>query len=823
VGEPRVDPASGTDALDRYRRKRNFARTPEPAGTAHPARGFSFVIQRHAATRLHYDLRLELDGTFRSWAVPKGPSLDPAERRIAVQVEDHPLEYGDFEGVIPEKQYGAGTVIVWDRGTWEPLGDPRADYAAGKLKFRLHGVKLEGSWALIRMKPKPGAQTVWLFIKERDAAVRPAAQYDITEALPDSVLSGAAGREWTRSGERKARPAQRRRKADPLPLALAPQLAALVDAPPAGDWAYEFKFDGYRLLARVNGGEVRLFTRNGHDWTSKMPALAQAIGSLGVDTAWLDGEIVVVSPDGRTDFQALQNAFDRKAGTADLQYYVFDLPYCDGRDLRDVPLAERRAQLKSLLAGAKPPLHFSESFGRDGLKVLQKVAEMGGEGVVGKRQDARYESGRSNAWIKLKTAQRQEFVVVGFTAPKGSRTGLGALVLAVNDPQGRLQYAGTVGSGFSESGMPALMKRLTPLRRKDSPAASVPKSVKATWLEPRLVAEVTFTEWTRDGSIRHPVFKGLRDDKEPARIVREVPVSIAPANSAPAVAAAGIKITHADRVIDATTGLTKGHLVAYYATAAADLLAYLKGRPVALVRAPSGIGGNTFFQKAADTLKTPGIVPVPDGKDTWLAFTSEAALLYAAQLNVVEFHPWNATAKAIDRPDRIVFDLDPGEGVAFEQVREAALLVKTLLDELGLVSFLKTSGGKGLHLVVPITARLGWDEVKDFSAAVVRHLERLAPTRFASKIGAQNRIGKILIDVGRNARGATTAAAYSARARPGLGVSMPCTWEELDTLTSGSQWNIVTAGARLEQSRHAWQDFPVKQSIAQAVRRLGRG
>lgn len=332
-----------------------------------------------------------------------------------------------------------------------------------------------------------------------------------------------------------------------------------------------------------------------------------------------------------------------------------------------------------------------------------------------------------------------------------------------------------------------------------------------------LAAEVTFMEWTRDGAIRYRVFKALREDKQPARIVREMPAHLAPPRP---MALGALKITHADRVIDATTGLTKGHLMAYYAAVAADLLDYLKGRPVALVRAPSGIGGSTFFQKAPDTLKAPGLVPVPDGDATWLSFASEGALLYAAQLNVVEFHPWNATARAIEKPDRIVFDLDPGEGVVFDRIREAALLVKTLLDELQLVSFLKTSGGKGLHILVPITPRLGWDDVKEFSSVVVRHLERLAPARFASKIGAHNRIGKILIDVGRNARGNTTAAAYSARARPGLGVSLPVTWQELETLTSGAQWNIVSAPERLEASRSAWSGFPVRQSIAMAIKRL---
>ncbi|MCO4861148.1 DNA ligase D [Cupriavidus sp. WGlv3] len=875
--------APGTPvALEKYRRMRDFGATPEPSGAADRAAprkraaALSFVIQKHAARRLHYDFRLELGGTLKSWAVPKGPSLDPADKRMAVHVEDHPMDYAGFEGVIPAGHYGAGTVIVWDRGTWVPVGDPEAGYRSGKLKFELRGEKLHGHWTLVRMHgSRQKEQDAWLLIKERDDAAVPASEFDVVEALPDSVLGGtqrkpAARRAGAAKASAAAAAAEAPAPAAPdairalkpppgatraaLPLALAPQLATLVEKPPpdAAAWRYEIKFDGYRLLARVDGKDVRLFTRQGHDWTSKLRALARDVGALGLPDGWLDGEIVVLGKHGETDFQALQNAFDTSRVEA-IQYFVFDLPYFAGHDLRKVPLGQRRALLRRIFEhNASPRLQFSEDFEASAGDMLDAACRMKLEGVIGKRADSGYVSARSNTWIKLKCTLRQEFVVAGFTDPKGSRNGIGSLLLGVHDSGGRLRYAGNVGTGFDTRTLDELRAQLDALRADASPFHTVPAGVRGHWVKPKLVAEVSFGSWTREGRVRHAVFHGLRTDKPAGAVSVEQPAAPAgkgkaaattrdqPASRPESRSKAGaakrqtavggkVSISHAERVIDAESGLTKGELVRYYERAAPLMLPHLRGRPIAMVRAPSGVGGEQFFQRHSDTLRVeglnvldPGLWP---GHPALLEIASAEALVAAAQLNVVEFHTWNASKRSIDRPNRIIFDLDPGEGVPWAQVQEAAALMKALLDELGLASFLKTSGGKGLHVVVPVTPRAGWDELKDFARDVVLHAAATLPQRFVAKSGARNRIGKIFIDYLRNGMGATTVAAFSARARPGLGVSIPVAWEELDALTSAAQWTVANVEARLDalEAADPWADYAgTRQAITRAAARLAR-
>ncbi|UDM52448.1 DNA ligase D [Cupriavidus sp. MP-37] len=875
--------AAGTPAaLDKYRRMRDFGATPEPSGGAaratprKRAAALSFVIQKHAARRLHYDFRLELGGTLKSWAVPKGPSLDPNDKRMAVHVEDHPMDYAGFEGVIPAGHYGAGTVIVWDRGTWVPVGDPEAGYRSGKLKFELRGEKLHGHWTLVRMHgSRQKEQDAWLLIKERDDAAVPASEFDVVEAMPDSVLGGtqrkpaarraSAGKaaEAAETGTSAAQASMRALKPPPgatraaLPLALAPQLATLVEKPPpdAEAWRYEIKFDGYRLLARIDGKDVRLFTRQGHDWTSKLRALARDVGALGLPDGWLDGEIVVLGKHGETDFQALQNAFDTARVEA-IQYFAFDLPYFAGHDLRKVPLVERRALLRRIFEhNTSARLQFSEDFEASAGDMLDAACRMKLEGVIGKRVDSGYVSARSNTWIKLKCTLRQEFVVAGFTDPKGSRNGIGSLLLGVHDSGGRLRYAGNVGTGFDTRTLDELRAQLDALRADASPFHAVPAGVRGHWVKPRLVAEVSFGSWTREGRVRHAVFHGLRTDKPAGAVSVEQPAAPAgkgkaaattrdkpasrPAPGSKAGAAkrqtavgGKVSISNAERVIDAESGLTKGELVRYYERAAPLMLPHLRGRPIAMVRAPSGVGGEQFFQRHSDTLRVdglnvldPGLWP---GHPALLEIASAEALVAAAQLNVVEFHTWNASKRSIDRPNRIIFDLDPGEGVPWTQVQEAAALMKALLDELGLASFLKTSGGKGLHVVVPVTPRAGWDELKDFARDVVLHVAATLPQRFVAKSGARNRVGKIFIDYLRNGMGATTVAAFSARARPGLGVSMPVAWEELDTLTSAAQWtvaNVEDVEARLDalEAADPWADYAgTRQAITRAAGRLAR-
>ncbi|HUJ00798.1 MAG TPA: non-homologous end-joining DNA ligase [Usitatibacter sp.] len=514
-------------SLSPYWKKRDFGATPEPEGeVARAGEALSFVIQKHAARRLHYDFRLELDGTLKSWAVPKGPSLDPHVRRMAVHVEDHPLSYASFEGVIPAGQYGAGTVIVWDRGEWLPVGDPRKAYREGKLKFELQGEKLHGRWTLVRMHGhEDERQEPWLLIKENDEEARPASEYDITEALPGSV---------------NAKPPRTARKAEPdipdsaeaaeLPLTLFPQLATLVDEPPEGaGWVYELKFDGYRIVARVEEDEVRLFTRNGNDWSARLGGLREEIRSMALGSAWLDGEIAVLDDKGAPDFQRLQQAFDRSV-RADIVYFVFDLPYYGGYDLRRVPLVRRRELLREMLA-ARPSerVRFSASFEGDGRELLAGACASGLEGLVAKRADAAYTSTRSTSWIKLKCTKRQEFVICGYTDPKGARAGFGSLLLGVNDREGHLRYAGNVGAGFGEAQLRTLKTKLASLATQKAPFREAPRGVKGHWVKPRLVCEVAFTEWTSDGRIRHPTFRGLRSDKDPGAIVREeAPAALSP-------------------------------------------------------------------------------------------------------------------------------------------------------------------------------------------------------------------------------------------------------------------------------------------------------
>lgn len=838
------------DALAHYHRKRDFSRTPEPSegGRASSTR-LSFVIQKHHATRLHYDFRLELDGTLKSWAVPKGPSLDPTVKRMAVQVEDHPLSYGGFEGTIPAGNYGAGRVILWDRGEWEPVGDPHEGLAKGDLKFDLHGHKLQGRWVLVRMKGKEEEkQPAWLLIKERDSHVRPQSEYDVLEAMPDSVAGlpdagGAAAKTAKKSKpEVKTKPPPKAA----LPATLSPQLATLVDAPPqpVGEWLYELKYDGYRLLARIEGKDVRCFTRNGHDWSDKLPELVKALRALELRSAWVDGEIVVEGESGTPDFQALQNAFERSS-TSRIVYWMFDLPYFDGHDLREVPFEERTVLLRGLLDGDKAPpqLRVSETFDAEPRDLLAAASRLGFEGIVGKKRDSAYVSRRSPHWIKLKSGLRQEFVLGGYTAPGGSRTGFGSLLLGVHDDKGKLQYCGNVGAGFDEALLVDLKEKMDAVAAKTSPfAGPVPTTVKvAQWLKPRLVAEVSFGDWTRDGRIRHSVFQGLRIDK-PARQIGREEAKEAPGTEADrrggkarssraveaeeAAATPRVRVTHADRVIDKASGITKGELAAYYQRIAPLMLPHLQGRPVSLVRAPSGIGGELFFQKHAQKREIPGLTLLDPELDRdhepLLQIDTEMALVSAAQMNTVELHTWNATSNAIAKPDRICFDLDPGEGVAWPRVQEAAMLLRALLDELGLPAFLKTSGGKGLHVVVPIKRHFGWDPVKDFSRAVVEHLAQTIPARFVAKSGPKNRVGKIFVDYLRNGFGATTVAAWSARARPGMGVSVPVEWDELPKLKSGAHWTLADVEERIPVGNGPWVEMDRQRvALGAAMRKLG--
>lgn len=817
--------------LEEYERKRDFNATPEPSGKGgrgKRAHALQFCIQKHDASHLHYDFRLELDGTLKSWAIPKGPSLDPKVRRLAVHVEDHPLDYADFEGHIPEGHYGAGDVIVWDRGVWEPEGDPRQAYAKGKLRFRLQGEKLAGVWNLFRTH-LAGKKEQWMLVKSHDGEARSEDDYSIVEAQPDSVISD-------RTLHPRAAPAKAAKKRAgsavkaALPDRLQPQLATLVDSPPAGDWHYEVKFDGYRILARIDGDDVRLFTRNGHDWTAKMPGQVAALRALGVDRAWLDGEMVVNDENGKADFQALQNAFDTERDEQ-ICYYVFDLPYLGDQDLRTVPLQERREALRRLLEHSESEvLRYSQDFDQPVDSLLDSACRLELEGLIGKRADSPYVGRRSADWVKLKCKQRQEFVIVGYTDPKGSRTGFGALLLALHDDDsGELRYAGKVGTGFSATTLDSILARLKPLEI-DKPALPKPptgaEARSVHWLKPQLLAEVGYAQMTRDGVVRHSVFHGLRDDKPATDIDLERAMpgkSVAKRKQAELPDDLGeLRLTHPDRVIDPTIGATKRQVAEYYAAVSQWILPQLKGRPVALVRAPDGLGGELFFQKNAGQLHIPKVVSYDKAEagQAAMVINRPDTLLGAVQMNMLELHTWNGTDKDFDKPDRFVLDLDPDPALPWKAMLEATQLTLTLLDELGLKVFLKTSGGKGMHLVVPLTRRAGWDDVKDFSHAIVNYLAKLFPDRLSAVSGPKNRVGKIFIDYLRNGKGATTVCAYSLRAREGLPVSVPIWREELGQLKGANQWHIGNLRERLAEMDDPWAEMgKTRQTITAGMRK----
>jgi bifunctional non-homologous end joining protein LigD len=853
--------------LSRYDAKRDFTITSEPGPVrAATGRQLSFVIQKHDATRLHYDFRLELDGVLLSWAVPKGPSLDPKERRLAVHVEDHPVAYGTFEGTIPPGQYGAGSVLVWDSGSWEPVGDPRAGMKAGKLVFRLHGQKLAGLWELVKIA-KPGErQEPWLLFKKHDEWERAHADYDVVSALPDSVIAHPL-KALSAKGAKKTPPRptvdasalEGARKAAP-PETLSPQLATLArSAPTHGDWLYEIKFDGYRLMTRIAHGQAALITRGGHDWTHKMQPLADELATLGIADGWLDGEAVVLDDEGVPRFNLLQNALDAKRGSDAIVYYVFDAPFLDGQDLRQVPLHARRALLKQVVAAhAGERVRFSDDFPAEAAQVLETACSLHLEGVIAKRRDGFYTSSRSTDWLKLKCQARQELVIGGFSDRSDNAKAVGALMLGYYDDAGVLQYAGRVGTGWSAAEAVALRARLAKLVSASSPfPAGTTRSTRWLtrpaaqdhWVKPQLVAEVSFAEWTPDGSVRHASYQGMREDKAAKSVKREVaktppesdppagkavtkkktPVEAIASPRAAAEAAAaeveGVRISHSDRVIDASSGHTKLDLARYYASIAEWMLPHLKSRPASLVRAPEGVDGELFFQKHADVRTMPGVKELPglwEGHGALLEVPTAKALVAATQMNVIEFHTWNSVKQKVDKPDRMVFDLDPGEGLAFDQVREGAQLTRALLEELGLRCWLKTSGGKGLHVVVPLSARLDYDTVKAFSHRIVQHLAATIPQRFVARSGPANRIGKIFVDYLRNGFNATTAAAFSARARPGLGVSMPIAWDELPEVRSGAHWTISDARDRMSfQKLDPWAGYwTCRQTLTAAMKSL---
>ena len=856
---PAADDSAGNaidEQLARYRSMRDFHITAEPAGKSSSKsirrEGLPFCIQKHAASHLHYDFRLGWNGVLKSWACAKGPSYFTGDKRLAVQVEDHPMEYGGFEGIIPAGQYGGGTVMLWDQGTWEPQPghtDIDAGLREGSLKFVMHGTKMKGKWALIRMGGKAAHERKpnWLLIKEHDEFERKKDDPPITEEEPDSVVTGrtieqiassedhvwnskdtASGdkawfRQESKNGAAQNKSATKTVKAmvsydarlrslprETQPEFVMPQLALLAAKPPSeAGWLHELKLDGYRMQARKNGSGVQMLTRTGLDWTQRVRAVANEVRKLAVDKVTLDGEIVVLAPNGTTNFADLQASFQEGANNL-LTFFCFDLLHVDGRNVRELPLKERKALLGDVLNGADDDvLRISEHLETDGEAMFHKACEFHAEGIVSKRAAAKYSPGRGVDWLKMKCLHEQEFVVGGYTLPSNEIRGVGALLLGYYKG-GDLIYAGRTGTGFTQKTHKVLRDKLEALEEKSSPFLRLPGDAKrgATWVKPELVVQVRFSTWTADDLVRQAAFLGVREDKAAKEVTKE-DASTAPtpkrakmreeksvkknetrstvASQTVArkeMAHAPVRLTHPEKVLDAESGMTKQTLADYYWAVAEWMLPHVADRPVSLVRCPEGSGSPCFFQKHVNHLLPTGIgsVDIADknGKvEPYITLNTAEALAGLAQIGVLEVHPWGSRNENLEMADRLIFDLDPDETLDWNVLAGAASEIRARLKKIGLESFLKTTGGKGLHVVAPIEPELEWPAIKEFAHSFVIAMEKANPELYLTKMTKSARKGKIYLDYLRNERGATSVAAYSPRARAGGPVSMPLGWDEL--------------------------------------------
>ncbi len=834
-------------SLELYNKKRDFRKTSEPQGNSasrsRDSGKLMFVVQKHDARNLHYDFRLEWDGALKSWAIPKGPSLSPDDKRLAVMVEDHPLDYADFEGVIPKGEYGAGTVLLWDRGEWEPEEgfDPAEGLEKGELKVQLKGEKLKGSWVLVKMKGR--GENNWLLIKHKDKAASQAGK-SVVERLPKSVESGRSLKEIAEGGNAyktdlaeiagaKARNA--------MPAEVHPQLATLADAVPQGPhWIHELKYDGYRILAYLDGESVRLISRNGKDWTSRFQHVADQLKNLSTQ-AVLDGEVVVLDDDGKSSFQALQQALKSK-DKGRLVYFAFDLLWWKGQDLRGARLLDRKAALQQLLGAATDPgegvLRFSDHIQGSGSEFFERVCEMQLEGVISKKGTSTYHGTRNRDWLKIKCIRRQEFVIAGYTEPSGSRTGFGALLLGVYDDQDRLIYAGRVGTGFKEQTLKDVYAQLKRLELKTSSFDVGPDGAEAKgahWVKPELVAEVAFAEWTEEGRLRHPSFQGLRLDKDATEVRREAPPAREeeapsskerkpPKSRAKAeMKVGGITITHEDRIVFPDAEITKGEVALYYEKVADEILKHIADRPLSVVRCPEGRQKQCFYQKH----HSPGMpkaireVRVREDKDTadYMMVDSADGVLALVQFGALEIHPWLSRRDKLDRPDTLIFDLDPDEAVPWEEVLGAAFLLRDELARFDLESFPKLTGGKGIHVVVPIVRRHGFEVVKPLSKAFAERVRDQNAAKFVTTASKTKRSGKIFVDYLRNGRGATAVAPFSTRARSGAAVATPVSWDELRPGVQSDQYTIKTLPRRLASlKRDPWENyFQLRQSLTKGM------
>lgn len=830
--------------LQEYHQKRNFKKTPEPEALFSKSKSKKtiFVVQEHHASHLHYDFRLEMDGVLKSWAVPKGPSLDPSIKRLAVEVEDHPIPYANFEGSIPTDEYGGGEVFIWDRGTWEPVGDPQKAIAKGRLEFSLKGKKLKGQWMLLRTK-KSSTKPQWLLIKRTDEYVQKG-EMDI--AMVHDHLNPLAGKSKSSKAKKALRSAYTKAKASVRPeLAKEtkkklkknstksericfrePQLALLVDAPPEGEsWIHETKYDGYRTQAHVDQGSVQLYTRSAQNWTRKYPTVARALEKLKVQNAVLDGEIVWIDENGRSDFQKLQNALKEKESTSIL-YYVFDLIRLNGEDLSSLPLIERKKKLEELLSPLKgTAVLYSEHLEGDAEQFLESSCDLSLEGIISKRKDATYASGRSDNWVKSKCQQRQEFVICGFTEGEGSRLGFGALLLGVYE-EGKLRYIGRVGTGFSSDSLQSLRKKLSGLEQKKNPFhINAPSDSRIHWVKPELIAEVTFANWTSDGILRVPVFQGLREDKEALEIRREEAVH-APKSvqltkkkisrreklSSEKSISSGKSITHPEKIMFAEEETTKAGIARYYEVVSQWMLPHLSSRPLSLVRCPQGTSENCFFQKHASGRISSSVHKVQIKEKTasreYLTVDSVEGLWALVQQGTIEMHGWNCRAEDLNHPDQIVMDLDPGPGVSWKKTVAAAFAVKKKLEQMNLKPFVKVTGGKGIHVHAPIEPIYTWEQIKEFSRSFAQEMETAQPEVYTTTAVKKERHEKIYIDFLRNAQSATAVIPYSLRAKKVSSVALPVEWSELEEIPAASFFSLEKSLQKIKKrKRDPWKEF----------------
>jgi len=829
--------ATPRDLLREYRAKRDFARTREPLGkaaqkAAGAARRGTFVVQKHDATRLHFDFRLELDGVLKSWAITRGPSNNPADKRLAVHVEDHPLDYGGFEGTIPAGQYGGGTVMLWDRGTWEPVGDPHEGLEKGDLKFRLFGERMKGEWVLVHMKGRdtrrrngPDREN-WLLIKHGDVYARD--RDTLTGRFTRSLATGrdfaaiARGAPPTKSSKVPAR-AVWQSGGGRTPHFRPPQLATLTDTVPAGsNWLFEMKYDGYRCLAAIAGDNVRLYTRNGLDWTEQFSNLVEPLRSLEIGSALIDGEICAFDGKGRTDFTTLKTVLSRGGR---LEYFAFDLLEADGEDLSGAPLIERKTRLEKLLARSprNGPVQYSAHVRGHGQKVLDALCRDRYEGVIAKRADAPYRGERNRDWYKVKCLKRQEFVIGGWS-PSHKRSGFASLLLGAW--QGKsLTYRGRVGTGFSHDVLDDIEKRLKTRARKTSPFAAVPRDIArhARWVAPDLVAEIAYTELTGDGHLRHPSFIGLREDKPAREVIMEHAAKVEAPDGAGADIAEklGVRLTSPDRVVYPDQGITKAGLVAYYEAVAEAMLPHIADRPLSLVRCPQGRAKACFFQKHdtggfPDQLKSMPLEEKDGETKSYFYLDDLAGLVAGTQMNVLEWHIWGSRCANVEKPDRLVFDLDPDTGLDFSAVSSAALDLRDFLAGLGLESYAMVSGGKGIHVVVPLRPHAEWPAAKAFCKAIARSFARAEPARFTANLSKAQRQGKLFIDYLRNERGSTAISPWSVRSRQGAPVAVPLAWDEVEPLKAANGFSLDAAAARAGEDR--WKGyFERRQSLTKAI------